>query len=53
MKIIPQTDTDFCSFKVDEDVVVVVDGVGIGIGVSSSALEVLSTNQTAVYVDVR
>lgn len=42
----------FGRFKIDEDVMVVVDGMGICVRIATSALEVLSTYKTPVDVDV-
>ena len=38
--------------EVDEDVVVVVDGVGVGVRGLASALEVFAADQTGVDIDV-
>lgn len=43
----------FVGFQIDENVVVVVDGMGICVRITTSALEVLSTYEAAIDVDVR
>ena len=40
------------SLEIDEDMMVIMDGVCIGIGITSPTLEVLSTDKAAVYVDI-
>lgn len=40
-------------FQVDENVMVIVNGMRISIGVATSALEIFATDETTVRVDVR
>lgn len=42
----------FCRREVDEDMVVIVNGMGISVRITASALEILSTYKAAIDVDV-
>lgn len=40
-------------FEVDKDVVILVNGVCIGMGIAASALEVFSTDETTIYIEIQ